>query len=322
MRLLLIAAFLIIAPVAALSAEALRLTAREVPEWKAVYGRVEARNLVPARARISGTLAELLVSEGDEITAGARIAMVQDDKIGFEIAAIDAELRALDAQLTRAEAELARGRSLVQRGVTTAQRLEQLETDVDVARNQIGAAEAQRSLALRRAQEGEVLAPITGRILTVPVTSDAVVMGGEPIATIAGGGFFLRLAIPERHAADLREGAALEITSNGAQMPGRLVKLYPRIENGRVIADVDVEGLDAGFVDARVLVKVPVGVRQALLVPQSALISHSGLDFVRIQSGDREVERSVVPGEMMKLEGVPLVEILTGLHEGETVLVP
>lgn len=321
MRPLLIAV-LVTAASAVTAAETLLLAPQDIPQWKAVYGRVEARDLVPARARIGGTVVELSVSEGDSVAAGTQIALVRDDKISFQIAAIDAQLRALEAQLDRAQAELTRGRSLVERGVSTAQRLEQLETDVSVTQNQIAAAQAQRDVALQQAEEGEVLAPVDGRVLTVPVTRDAVIMGGEPVATIAGGGFFLRLAIPERHAPDLREGAELQITSNGAVMPGRLAKLYPQIENGRVIADVEVEGLDASFVDARVLVRVPVGVRQALLVPQAALSSHSGLDFVRIRQGDTEVERAVVPGEVLELDGAALVEILTGLHAGDTVLLP
>ncbi|WP_415392533.1 efflux RND transporter periplasmic adaptor subunit [Paracoccus sp. SJTW-4] len=321
MRSLLIAV-LVTAASAVSAAETLLLAPQDIPQWKAVYGRVEARDLVPARARIGGTVVELSVSEGDSVAAGTQIALVRDDKISFQIAAIDAQLRALGAQLDRAQAELTRGRSLVERGVSTAQRLEQLETDVSVTQNQIAAAKAQRDVALQQAEEGEVLAPVDGRVLTVPVTRDAVIMGGEPVATIAGGGFFLRLAIPERHAPDLREGAELQITSNGAVMPGRLAKLYPQIENGRVIADVEVEGLDASFVDARVLVRVPVGVRQALLVPQAALSSHSGLDFVRIRQGDAEVERAVVPGEVLELDGAALVEILTGLHAGDTVLLP
>ncbi len=321
MRPLLIAV-LVTAASAVTAAETLLLAPQDIPQWKAVYGRVEARDLVPARARIGGTVVELSVTEGDSVAAGTQIALVRDDKISFQIAAIDAQLRALDAQLDRAQAELTRGRSLVERGVSTAQRLEQLETDVSVTQNQIAAAQAQRDVALQQAEEGEVLAPVDGRVLTVPVTRDAVIMGGEPVATIAGGGFFLRLAIPERHAPDLREEAELQITSNGTVMPGRLAKLYPQIENGRVIADVEVEGLDASFVDARVLVRVPVGVRQALLVPQAALSSHSGLDFVRIRQGDAEVERAVVPGEVLELDGAALVEILTGLHAGDTVLLP
>ena len=46
-----------------------------------------------------------------------------------------------------------------------------------------------------------------GRVLEVPLTRGAVVLAGELVAIIGGGGFFLRLAIPERHAFSLREGA-------------------------------------------------------------------------------------------------------------------
>lgn len=321
MRLALIAAaFAATAP--AFAAETLVLAPRSVTEWKAVYGRVEARDLVPARARIGGTVAELRVGEGDEVEAGERIAVVRDDKITFQIAAIDAQLRALRAQLARAEAELERGRSLVERGVTTAQRLEQLATDVDVTLNQIAATEAQRSVIVQQGEEGEVLAPASGKVLAVPVTRGAVVMAGESVATIGGGGFFLRLAIPERHSADLRQGAAIRIATAGAETTGQLVKIYPQIENGRVIADVEVESLEQTFVDARVLVEVPVGTRDALVVPQAAVATRSGLGFVRVVAGGREIERAVVPGEAIVGDGEPHVEILTGLLPGETVIVP
>lgn len=320
MRIAILAAAL--AAAAPALADTVLLTPEPVVEWKPVYGRVEARDLVPARARIGGTLAELLVSEGDEVAAGARIAVVRDDKLAFEIAALDAQLRALEAQLIRARTELERGRSLIERGVTTAQRLEQLTTDVDVTLNQIAATEAQRAAVIRQEEEGEVLSPAAGRVLTVPTTRDAVVMPGEPVATIAGGGLFLRLAIPERHAADLAEGAEIRITAAGAETTGTLVKLYPRIENGRVVADVEVEDLADAFVDARVLVEVPVGRREALLVPRAALVTRSGLDFVRVIAGGGSIERAVVPGDTILRDGTAHVEILTGLQAGETVAVP
>lgn len=300
----------------------LEVTPQSLAEWKAVYGRIEARDTVPARARIGGTVAELLVSEGDEVAAGARIAVIRDDKIAFQIAAYDAELQALSAQLARAEAELERGRSLTARGVVSTQRLEQLSTDVDVTRGQIAATEAQRNVVTQQGEEGEVLAPLAGRVLTVPVTRGAVIMAGEPVATIGGGGVFLRLAIPERHAAQLEEGAEIRIAAAGDESTGRLVKVYPRIENGRVIADVEVGALDSRFVDARVLVEVPVGRRPALLVPQAALVIRSGIDFIRIAAPEGEVERAVVTGDRVLLDGQPHVEILTGLSAGETIVTP
>ncbi|EXL02724.1 efflux RND transporter periplasmic adaptor subunit [Aquamicrobium defluvii] len=316
----LVAALAATAP--SVAAEPFVLAPQDVPEWKAVYGRVEARDLVPARARIGGTVVELLVSEGDEVDAGARIAIVRDDKIDFQIAAIDAQLRALEAQLGRAQSELERGRSLVERGVITAQRLEQLSTDVDVTQNQIAATQAQRSVIVQQGEEGDVLAPASGRVLTVPLTKGAVIMPGEPVATIGGGGFFLRLAIPERHSAELEEGAPIRIVTAGETRQGRLAKIYPRIENGRVIADVEVEGLDDAFVDARVLVEVPVGMRSALLVPQAALATRAGLDFVRVMAGGAEVERVVVAGETIMQDGKTHIEILTGLEAGDSVIAP
>lgn len=300
------------------------VTAKAVPltEWKAVYGRIEPRNVVPARARIGGTVVELLVSEGDTVEAGERIAAVRDDKLAFQVAAVDAQLSALKAQLERAQGELARGQSLARRGVATAQRLDQLRTDVDVAGNQIAAAQAQKSVILQQQAEGDVLAPLAGRVLATPVTRGGVVMGGEPVATIGGGGFYLRLAVPERHAGALEQGAAIRITTDAGEVAGRMAKVYPRIENGRVIADVEADTLDTAFVDARVLVELSVGERQAILVPARAVTNRYGMDFVRAGSGAATSERVVVAGEHVERNGVALVEIVSGLAPGETVEVP
>lgn len=319
----LIASLLLAASVAGpSSAETLKLAPTTVPEWKAVYGRIEARDSVPARARIGGTLVSLDVTEGDTVEAGQKIATVRDDKIAFQVDALDAQLRALRSQLANAESELARGESLVAKGVTTTQRLDQLRTQVDVLRNQAAATEAQRAVVVQQGSEGEVLAPAAGRVLTVPVTMGAVIMPGEPVATIGGGGFFLRLAIPERHAAMLEEGAALRIETPQGEAAGKLAKVYPQIENGRVIADVEVEGLDTAFVDARVLVRVPVGERQALVVPSAAVTTRFGIDYVIVKSGEGDVARAVVSGETVDADGKPAIEILTGLAAGDEVVLP
>ena len=293
-----------------------------IPELKAVYGRVEARDSVLARARIGGTIVDLRVTEGDMVRAGDVIAVVKDDKIDFQIKAIDAQLLGLQASLKNATAELDRAERLIKSGATTAQRLDQARTEADVVRNRIAATEAERSVLVQQASEGHVLAPGEGRVLKVPVTRHAVVMPGEAVANIGGGGFFLRLAIPERHAAALKEGSDIRITTGGAALSGTLAKIYPQIENGRVIADVEVANLDTEFVDARVLVELPVGMRQAIVVPRAALATRSGVDFVTVSEDGRTVERAVVAGEALDIGGVPGIEILTGLAAGDIVVVP
>ena len=300
----------------------LTLAPTTVTEWKAVYGRVEARDTVPARARIGGLIVDLAVTEGELVKAGQKIATVQDDKIAFQVAALDAQLRALQAQLETAQSELARGQTLVDKGVMTAQRLDQLRTEVDVARNQLAATEAQRSVIVQQGAEGDVFAPGDGRVLTVPVTRGAVIMAGEVVANIGGGGVFLRLAVPERYAASLKQGAAIRINAGGKESAGRLAKIYPQIDNGRVIADVEVDNLDTDFIDARVLVELPVAERSALLVPASAIQTRSGIDFVRVAAGGAQAERAVVTGERTRRADGDYVEILTGLAAGDVVVTP
>ena len=166
-----------------------------------------------------------------------------------------------------------------------------------------------------------MLAPADGRVLTVPVTKGAVIMGGEPVATIGGGGFYLRLAIPERHAGSLSTGSDIQIAAGGETMTGKLVKIYPQIENGRVVADVEVEKLSTEFVDARILVQVPVGSRQALIVPAEAVTIRSGIEFLPVMEGEEAVDRAVVTGEHLTRDGKDFVEILTGLEAGDRVAV-
>ena len=142
-----------------------------------------------------------------------------------------------------------------------------------------------------------------------------------PVATIGGGGFFLRLAIPERHADTLVEGTALRVTAEGKDLEGQIVKLYPQIENGRVIADVELPEIDTAFVNARVLVELPVGERSAILIPAAAVTTRSGIDFVAVQHGDEAVERAVMLGDEIERDGQTFIEVLTGLSAGDEVQV-
>lgn len=297
--------------------DTLTVTAVPLVEWKAVFGQVEARDSVPARARIGGTVVSLDVTEGDRVEQGQQIARVVDDKLQFRIDSLDAQLAALGAQRVTAQSDLDRGRALLDRGVTTNQKLDQLQTAVDVIEGQIRSMAAERLVVEQQIAEGAILAPDTGVVVDVPISRGSVVNPGEAAAVIAGGGVFLRLSVPERHTADLTEGAEIEIGGDGEDRKGRLVKLYPRIAGGRVQADVEVENLDGRFVGRRIPVRLPVGARDAILVPADAVTQHGGLDFVTVEVGGTPVERAVVPGGTVTRDGSDWVEILTGLTAGE-----
>lgn len=316
---LLLAAFLT-STVLPVGAEPITLVPVTVTEWKAVYGTVEARDRSPARARIGGTLVALTVAEGDLVEAGQELARIVDDKLDFQLAVLAAQKEALAAQLANAESDLKRGEELLKNGVTTTQRVDALRTQVDVLNGQIAALEAQAEVIAQQAKEGVVLAPVAGRVLDAPLTKGAVVLPGEVVAVIGGGGTFLRIAVPERHAAALKAGDAIRVAEGGEDREGRLARVYPLIEGGRVVADVEIAGLPDSFVGARMLVRLPVGKREALLVPKADVMTRAGLDFVGVQGAGGAALRSIVPGAVRVVDGVEMVEVISGLSAGDVVV--
>lgn len=321
----------LVMPAGAAGADEIVVKAETIPELKAVFGRVESRDVVAARARIGGTIREIRVEEGSQVEAGAVIAVVVDDKIALQREAAEAEVEALRSQLENAQVELDRAQQLLSRGTATQARVDQATTQVGVLTSQLAAGEARRAVIAQQSAEGEVDAPASGRVLTVPVTEGSVILPGETIATIAGGGYFLRLALPERHAAAIVEGDTVLVgrralaDAGDADRPsaseGKLVKVYPEIDSGRVLADVEVGGLGDYFVGERTRVWIPVGRRSAIVVPVEAVTSRHGVDYVRIVGDSGEIEVAVILGETIAEDDGRKVEVLTGLNEGDRIVI-
>ncbi|HUZ72233.1 MAG TPA: biotin/lipoyl-binding protein, partial [Stellaceae bacterium] len=66
---------------------------RMIDDRTAVFGTVESVHETQARARIAGTLAEISVVEGDQVSAGQRLALVEDPKLALRLAETDARLK-------------------------------------------------------------------------------------------------------------------------------------------------------------------------------------------------------------------------------------
>lgn len=305
--------------------------ATTIPEMKAVFGQVESRIVVPARARIEGSVRELHIIHGDEVTEGQALAVVVDDKLVLQQNAADAKVEALISQLENARLQLERAQQLRSTGTGTQASLDQAKMQFDVTTNQIAAAKAEKTVIEQSARDGTVVAPATGRVLTVPVTLGSVIMPGEEIARIAPGPFYLRLSLPERHAAEIVQGSDVVVGERGLTQlsdrhptthRGKIVKVYPEISDGRVIADVEVEGIGDYFVNERTLVSIPVGKHTVLAVPPAAVWTLHGVDYVRVIAPGGNVDVAVILGEAFEDNGERRIEVLTGLRENDRIALP
>ncbi len=296
--------------------------ASTIEDRKAVIATVEPVHQLVARARLGGVIVALKAREGDVVGAGQEIATIADQKLALQIQALDQRIRSQQAQRDQAKSDFDRIQELQRRGVSAQTQLDQAKTALDVAERTLAAMQADRGVIEQQAAEGAVLASGAGRVLTVPVAEGRVVLPGETIATLAENNYILRLALPERHAQFMRAGDRVLIGARGLQSDagdvrreGRVRLVYPEIQGGRVVADVEVDGLGDYFVGERTRVWVSTGGRLALVVPAAALYQRAGANFVRLGDGSEIV---VQPGEK-SAEGV---EILSGLKVGDIVVAP
>lgn len=293
-----------------------------VMDRKAVYGTVESVKTIDARARVDGTIESLNVKEGDAVTAGQVLAQIYDAKLKLKLEALDAKIKALKADQALAQTELNRTQNLIRSGAESQALLDKTKANLESVTSSLNGAIAERGVTAEQHNEADVLAPTDGRVLKVNVVNGAIVRPGESVAELATSSSVLRLMLPERHARFIKTGDAVMIgergETNSAFTPkyeGRITLVYPEIQQGRVVADVQADGLGGYFVGERALVYVNTGERQTYLLPADYLAHRFGLTFARLKDG-REV--IVQPGQEQK-DGM---EILSGLEKGDVVVKP
>ncbi len=305
--------------------------ASRIADLKAVFGTVESVDTVAARARIAGTVEGIDIDEGSLVERGQVLATVVDEKLPLELAALDAQVEAMAAQLDQVQTELERARRLRESGTAPQSRLDDAMTAVNVVTAQLAAIRAERNATQARIDEQQVLAPASGRVLDVPVVDGTVVLPGEAIAEIASDQYVLRIHLPERHARFIGEGdpvlvGAAGMAGDGTDLrQGTIRQVYPRIDRGRVEADVTVSGLGDFFVGERTRVYVSAGHRDAIVVSDAYVYRRFGVDYVRLADGREVAVRTGRPVPALAFEGEPVpdgIEILSGLRPGDVLVLP
>ncbi len=299
-----------------------------VADEKAVFATIESANVVPARARIGGTIIELHVKQGDRVEQGQLIATVGDPKLALQVNSYSAQVQAAQAQLAQAQLDYQRAQRLIAEGAIAKNAYDQARTTYNVAASNVRSLNAQRAVIQQQTVEGQVLAPTAGRVITVPVTAGTVLMPGDTVATVAEQDFVLRLEVPEHHARYIHVGDPVRLDGSdmGLDGPrfGTIKLVYPQIDNGHVVADATVAGFSDYFVGERVRVWVSAGERQAIVVPAHFIVTRSGIDYVklRLASGeaiDVPVQRGQEIHTPKQRDGI---EILSGLGVGDRLLAP
>ncbi len=295
-----------------------------IVDYRPVVARIEAGDTATARSRLQGVVTRLSIDEGDEVKTGDIVAIVTDETLQPQLAAIDSRIEGLRSRISQSEEDLQRNEALFRDGFFPKARLDEQSTALDILKRNMAATEAERRALAARRNEGRIRAPADARVTAVNVVEGSVVSPGEVIASFATLNGIVRLSLPERHASEIAEGETVALrlpTREETVRTATIVKVYPELRNGAVIADATVQGgLDA-LVGERVDVLASVGERRAILVPRDYVSTRYGVDFVRVKVGERFVDAPVAIAAPLADTGDQF-EILTGLKPGDEIEKP
>jgi membrane fusion protein, multidrug efflux system len=218
------------APLTVVAPEVLRLT-ESVTLTRRFTGQFQAAQDAVLGFEEGGTIAEVLVREGDAVSAGAVVARLDTRLLEAERTRLEASRAALGAQAELARRTNARQQDLLAAGHVAQQRVD--ETSLQLAQLEASLAEVDAALvALEvRLSKAAIRAPFAGRIGARLLDAGAVAASGAAVVTLledAPARF--RVALDPALAAGLVPGAAVEIETTGGRLPARLAELAPELD--------------------------------------------------------------------------------------------
>ncbi len=307
--------------------EALLVKESLAPDYRVVSAVLTNRDVGDARARIGGKLSRVTVREGDLVRPGQVVAIVSDERVQLEAQAGAANVAAAEAAAERARSDLLRAERLFEGKAIALAAMEAARTQAKAAEAQLKATRAQAGAAAALRDQGRVTAPAAGRVTRIPAPQGSVIMPGEVVVAIATGARVLRLELPEAEARNLKEGGEIRILSENdgdRAQTSTIRQVYPAIESGRVMADLDAPAFGTELVGARVRILVPAGERNAIVIPASYIVTRYGADYVRLsRPGGVVIEAPIQRGAPTPTDEVPDgIDVLSGLRPGDRILPP
>lgn len=274
----------------AVATEAVRQ--EKVERILAAVGRIKPKESVTVLSRVAGQIATMPVDEGASVAPGDVLATL-DDRVP-QAALAQAEAAFSTAATTRDQAarDLDRVRELRRKGVATQAQLEQAETALRNAEENVTRLRAARDQSAALLADYTIRAPIAGRVLTRPVDPGQVVATSTVIFEIAAGDAFeVETDIDETYAQTLKPGMAARLSPAGVSRrieTAKIVFISPRVDvatGGRTVRlafDAPQIEMPPGLtVDVNIVVEV---LEAAITVPRTAIGDPGGAPYVLKQA--------------------------------------
>jgi RND family efflux transporter MFP subunit len=310
-----------------ITAETATVTRRTLVDDLVVRGVVTAipNEDVKVSALVAGRVNTVTVAEGDAVRQGQVIAQLDRQPLEDQRRQAAAAVEQARAQLENARLNLQRNQQLFDRGIAAGKEVEDARAQLAQAQASLEQGTASLNTADRNIERSAVRSPISGHVAKRMVSVGEQVDGtaAQPIVEIANlDRVELAANVPSEYLPRIKvnQPATVGTGASGETFRGTVIAIAPAVDTTTNAALVRLRianpahALKVGmYAEARVTLSQH---EHALVVPSAALVRDQRGTAVYRVAGDLAQRIDVNVG----LEKPDVIEIVSGLKEGDTVL--
>ena len=290
-------------------------------------GLIQASDTSSLSFQIGGNVLEVKVNQGDQVTAGQVLAVLDQEPFQLNVQAAEAGLQDARATAAQTEADFERNKTLYERGWVARVRYDNAERDFLSAASRVDYAVARLELARRDLRNTTLSAPFDGFISLRDIDPFVEVRPGQRLFQIdAEGGFEAAFGVPETTIAQVVLGMAATVSS--PQIQGPMEALITEVGSAA--------GTGNTFPVKAALIEPPTNVRAGMTADVSLLLADDAAEsgylvpLTAVRAGDRagegfvfvyDPESSTVRRTLVKSTQVLVgnVVAVTGVEVGDIV---
>jgi macrolide-specific efflux system membrane fusion protein len=298
-----------------------------------VNGDVVPSFQLDVKAEVGGKLKSLPVKPGVQVHKGDIVAEIDDRDLQTEKASATTEIEGAQLALNKTQRNLERARELWESKLISREVFDNLTTEWELARNSVTKSQRRLETIEERLRKTKVVAPIDGKVLSVPVIEGQVVVAaasvnsGTTLMVIADlSRLLVKSHVNQVDIAGVELDKDVRLTSesvHGDPMEGSISFIAPVASVKNSIKGFEVEAviekpdprLRPGM-SVRMVIPV-VSVPEAVSVPIAAVFNEgSNAKVVYVKQGEATEKRRVEVGAV----NLEFAEIRSGLTVGEEIL--
>jgi RND family efflux transporter MFP subunit len=294
----------------------------KVTDFYESTGTVKAKTVSVVSGRVMGVVKSVTVKEGDTVQKGQVLITIDDSDIAHKVQAAQKAVEVAKENRSLIDVTYKRYKNLHDQRAISGQEMDQIETQSKIAELEYQRAKAM--LAEVQTLQGftQIRAPESGVVTAKKVDVGHMAIPGAPFLVIESTGeYHVETHVDEGLLGQLKRGMEVEVSLEalGKTVRGTIKEIVPSVDpqSRTFLVKIAITGPNIkGGVFARV--KVPIGAREALLVPEKAVVKRGQLSGVYVVDDKGLITYRLI--RQGKRYGNAF-EVITGLKTGERVVV-